>query len=296
MSMRRWLCCGLLILLVMHGLAPWASAQRRGGGGGGRGRITEETAASLTLGTVPAFDQLAGDPPLDVSLAWGTSVPTVPAKVVRYAEIVLECYDRDGDGVLQRSEWEHLPSAPQAMDVDGDLEVTLEELVRKFVAYGQGRTIHRPLRPEPIHRAAIPASPATRRLFHPVSTSAATSIAATSTSSQAATANDAASNIANTASDLESDMTDAVVTAAAELSPEEIIAAEQQIPAERRYHTHTEELAGVPAWFLLRDKNGDGQISIVEFAPQLSAAALALFGQLDQNGNGLISPQETKPR
>jgi hypothetical protein len=65
-------------------------------------------------------------------------------------------------------------------------------------------------------------------------------------------------------------------------------------PAGKIYHTPKEELYGVPAWFIVRDKNGDGQVSMTEFAPTLSAPSLALFGRLDKDGDGFIVPDEVR--
>ena len=55
-----------------------------------------------------------------------------------------------------------------------------------------------------------------------------------------------------------------------------------------------ENLQGVPRWFIQRDKNGDGQISLAEFAPTLSLEAVALFQRLDKNGDGFIEPDEAR--
>ena len=69
---------------------------------------------------------------------------------------------------------------------------------------------------------------------------------------------------------------------------------ERQIPANRPYHVPLSSLRGVPAWFIILDKNGDGQISLSEFAPTLAPARVRLFNQLDKNGNGLIEAHEVR--
>ena len=69
--------------------------------------------------------------------------PVAPAKVVRYATAMIQRYDTNSDGVLQREEWEAMPGTPQAIDVDGDGHITLSELIWSFAQYGRGKTIHR---------------------------------------------------------------------------------------------------------------------------------------------------------
>ncbi|MGL4943319.1 MAG: hypothetical protein ACRC46_09025 [Thermoguttaceae bacterium] len=275
--LRTILIAAIVFALVVSPLAvtPLA-AQRRGGGG----RRASEAAASGTaavpaiLDTVPELWKLEGRPAIDLSPTLGTSLPPVPAKVVRYVEAFLLKHDANGDGRLQRDEWAGLSGAPQAIDVDGDLELSLEELVRYVATTGRGRTIHRPQ----LIAAATPTAtvPAVRpKLFQPISAPAVAPL--TESAPDAVAETDVAADTVETATDL---------------SPEEILAAEQQVPAERRY---TGSDTSVPAWFILRDKNGDGQISIIEFAPSLSHTSLALFGRLDANGDGFITPNETRP-
>ncbi len=49
---------------------------------------------------------------------------------------------------------------------------------------------------------------------------------------------------------------------------------------------------GLPDWFMERDTDGDGQLTINEFAPDGSAAQRRLFAEYDQNGDGVITPEE----
>lgn len=50
--------------------------------------------------------------------------------------------------------------------------------------------------------------------------------------------------------------------------------------------------AGLPDWFLRRDLNGDGQVSLGEYAPTASPADVEQFSRYDRNGDGLITVQE----
>ena len=50
----------------------------------------------------------------------------------------------------------------------------------------------------------------------------------------------------------------------------------------------------VPIWFLARDVNGDGQLTLLEFSPNLSPATIAQFGKLDSDADGLITADEVR--
>lgn len=60
-----------------------------------------------------------------------------------------------------------------------------------------------------------------------------------------------------------------------------------------RFKTPTERLPkGMPEWFARLDINGDGQISMAEFASEWSVAQAAEFRSWDHNGDGIITPGE----
>ena len=203
---------------------------------------------------------------------------TAPAKVVRYAAAMIQRYDKNGDGVLQREEWETMPGNPQAIDIDGNGEITQSELVWHLAQYGRTRTIHRTV----VVNLAEPYKfdPANLRLFSPVlPRTALVTVSNAETQSQ------------------EGDMTDDLLKSSEQPIDDDIyqkMLEDRQIPASRPYHVLPEKLKGVPAWFILRDKDGDGQISLKEFAPTLSPAAVNLFKRLDKNGNGFIEPDEAR--
>jgi hypothetical protein len=48
----------------------------------------------------------------------------------------------------------------------------------------------------------------------------------------------------------------------------------------------------LPEWFVRRDLNGDGQLSLSEFAPNPTQADLDEFARHDKNGDGFITAQE----
>ncbi len=54
---------------------------------------------------------------------------------------------------------------------------------------------------------------------------------------------------------------------------------------------------GLPGWFTERDLNGDGQLSIAEYAPTRGRTTVATFNRLDTDHDGLLTPTEcTNPK
>ena len=49
---------------------------------------------------------------------------------------------------------------------------------------------------------------------------------------------------------------------------------------------------GLPDWFSSGDANGDGQLSMSEYAPTAEALRVAEFERLDSNSDGLLTPRE----
>lgn len=204
--------------------------------------------------------------------------PSPPAKVSRYALIMIQRLDKNGDGILQREEWQNLPGAPRAIDMDGDQQISLDELVRYFTQYGQGRTIHRTVAidlSEPYR--FDPANLQTFRPFRP----RVDVPSAPSAETQESTENALEEMLSANEQPIDDDAYQRLLE-------------ERQIPAARPYHVPPETLRGVPRWFVLLDRDGDGQISLAEFAPTLAPSMVNRFKQLDKNGNGLIEPNEAR--
>jgi Ca2+-binding EF-hand superfamily protein len=208
-----------------------------------------------------------------------TLAPAVPGKIIRYAAFLIQRHDANGDGVLQREEWKTMSGTPQSVDLDGDLQITITELVRFLALYGKNRTIHRP------HVAELNASPnfdsQKLQLLKPITQQTHPPKAEGKTPDAAPIADLSEEEMKSGNEPIDDAIYEEIITGG-------------QIPAERRFYTVPENLRRVPAWFLMRDRDGDGQVSLTEFAPTLSAAALALFGRFDKNGDGLIEPDEVR--
>ena len=212
--------------------------------------------------------------------AFAQALPPASEKVVRYAGIVIQRLDQNGDGVLQREEWKNMPGTPQAIDRDGDGQITRDELIWYLRHYGQTRTIHRTIvldLSEPYRF-----DPANMRLFTRPVWQRAAALPVVSEEGIPETTEDA---------------TEALIAANEEAVDDDIyqkMLEERQIPSSRPYHVLPEDLRGVPRWFLLLDKNGDGQVSLAEFAPTLSPASVALFNRLNKNGDYFITPDKVR--
>ncbi|MCF0233351.1 MAG: hypothetical protein HUK22_00070, partial [Thermoguttaceae bacterium] len=71
-----------------------------------------------------------------------------------------------------------------------------------------------------------------------------------------------------------------------------VLLSDMDASSAREYAAPPEALRGAPVWFLARDKNGDGQLTLLEFAPNLTPQATAMFGKLDKNADGFITVAE----
>ena len=182
----------------------------------------------------------------------------VPAKVRRYAARIVKRYDADGDGRLQPKEWVRMNGNPFPADLDGDGEITVEEFAIYVAEFGRQRSLRlMPFGPSVFVRAAE------------------------SGNAENGTEADPSVRPRNGR------------TAANELSAAAGEDAKTRRPRARRFFVPQERLPkGLPEWFLDQDANGDGQLTMAEFAEDWTATEATEFRRLDADGDGVIMPRE----
>ncbi len=185
----------------------------------------------------------------------------IAAKIVRYAQRLLQTYDRNGDGRLQQQEWQAMHGTPRQADLNHDGIITTEELAHYVADYGRRRRIR--LLPQPGDLVDLPP------LLHP--TTAET------------TANSAAKA--------------APPSSSAPAASEEPAATPPPKNASRKrdtkFYVSPERLpTGLPDWFLARDRDGDSQLTLSEYSPKSVPAELQQFQRMDRNGDGVLTAAE----
>ena len=212
-------------------------------------------AALLAVGTASQCVLAA-----EAAVAKDVAVP-VPVKVLRYAQHVVGQHDQNGDGQLDEGEAQPLGALAQEADVNGDKVVTVDELTQHVARYGARRRIR--LMPfSPAGEIRLPS------LLHQGSDSAAKP-------------------------DTPPADEQVVRNAAGGQKPEKTSSTAAKGPAYRKYFVRRSRLPeGLPNWFLERDADGDGQLTLAEYAPNASAASSREFSALDLNRDGLLTPAE----
>jgi hypothetical protein len=192
---------------------------------------------------------------------------SITAKIARYAQRLVRIYDRNNNGQLEQAEWETMHGAPRQADLNGDGVIPVEELARHVAEYGRTRRI-RLLPPQPGDLVELPP------LLHPTTAASADAAAVQPTEAAAPKPSPAAETTAT----------------------EPPAAPAPKKPPQRRdskFYVAPERLpAGLPDWFLPRDRDGDGQLTISEFSPKSVPSELQQFKRLDHNGDGVLTAAE----
>ena len=269
-----------------------------------------EAEARLRSGTVPEFNE-EGVPHYSIETEADyyrqamarrddILVDAVPIALRYYARYIKSKYDKNGDGILQRSEWENNLEGAQAIDLNGDWDITDQELLYYLVRFAKDRTIFNPVpRRENAQRTNFLTAPDDGAEFETLirPASAAPKRLSGAEAREAQLKNDGNGMLA--------DMTDEDVRelllegnpALESVEDEELLDAfltDVDESTKREFTVSPAVVRGTPGWFLANDKDGDGQLTILEFAPGLSQKNLALFGKYDVDGDQIITAEEAR--
>lgn len=179
----------------------------------------------------------------------------VPAKIVRYSRRLMQKYDKNRNGSLEKSEWTKMRGTPRLADADADGVITINELIVRVFSYGSsrgGRLVNAGNREADRLRGSVAVAREANR---------------NGAIDEASTTDNADTGI------------------------------DSQAEAERRrrlkFYVPAAKLPpGVPAWFLSRDRDGDAQLTLSEFAPTASRSALEEFARHDLNRDGILTGKE----
>ena len=288
--------------------ASVSAAEQAAAAAEGRPLNTEMTAeerqqaeALLRSGTGPNF---SGDKPYSVeaeneymqqALAHrdDTLVPAVPIAIRYYCRHLLDKYDTNGDDKLEQKEWEDKIAGAQAVDLDGDWILTDQEILFYLARYARNRTLADP-RPLQTQRLNI---------LIPVQEQP-TLIRTASAAPKLLSKEEADKERAEAPTNLDDLSDEEFVQMLTEDNPAlesvddeeilDVLLTDMDESNIREYAPASKDLVGVPVWFLSRDLNGDGQLSLREFAPNLTPAAVAQFGKLDTNADGIVTAEEVR--
>lgn len=286
--------------------ASVSAAEQAAAAAEGRSLNTEMTAeereqaeALLRTGTVPDF---TGGKPYSLeaeneymqeALARrdDTLVPAVPVAIRFYCRYLFNKYDTNGDRKLEQKEWEDKIQGAQAIDLDGDWVLTDQEVLYYIARYARNRTLAdpRPLQPQ---RFNIMIANEEQPVL----------IRTASAAPRLLDKEEAEKERSEAPIELDELSDDEFVKMLTEDNPAlesvddeevlDVLLTDMDESTFREYAAAPQELIGVPVWFLARDANGDGQLSLREFAPNLTPAAVAQFGKLDSNADGFITAEE----
>ena len=188
------------------------------------------------------------------AMSAGPNAP-ISTKVLRYAMRIIARHDANGDGVLEHSETKTMRGDPARADLNGDGRIPAREFAQYVANHGRGRRIRLLFSPEIGEEANPP-------LLRPMTS--------------------------DTPAESESGEAPPATESEPAAGPEPV---EEIDPAARTFHVR-QSPGGLPSWFAARDANGDGQVSMAEYAPNATHLDVATFARMDANGDGFVTPRE----
>ena len=278
---RTWLCG---VAVVLFGL--WVTV--------GRAEAPPDATTSSAAGTSarPAAATSGGSlRPESVGAAEVLRLSSTPltypvsAKILRYAERLVKQYDTNGNGRLEQDEWEKMHGNPKAMDANRDGVITTEDLARYIARYGRAHRLQLMISPPP-----APETAASPPLFQPASKGSLQQ------SPTAVLPGSVARDDENAADDAQAAEADpAAATPGESASPTPRPWKRPPRAVQQKFFTSPRNLPpGTPQWFRLRDLDGDGQVSLSEFAPSPTQSDLLEFSRYDVDRDGVISVEDFK--
>lgn len=179
----------------------------------------------------------------------------VPAKVRRYVDQIFQKYDKDLDEILAPDEWLGMRGYPILIAGSAEEVISKERLTQYVATYGYRRKVRLLFSPLKLESTGP-------TLLHP---------SEESTNGSSSASSNTPNSLATTPPQKET----------------------LEGGEEKQFHVPTNCLpAGLPSWFLTRDTNGDGQLSLLEFAADGTQTSMNEFAKLDVDGDGILSPRD----
>ena len=182
--------------------------------------------------------------------------------MLRYAQRVVDEHDTNDDGQLDQAELSGMEGNPRLADGDRDGAVTATEFANYVGKYGYRRRIRlMPAVPEEKDRSLPLLSPTVTPDPRDRAGLARSGVDASKPNGGRSTASDKPT-----------------VT-------------KQRV--RQKYTVSRDNLPqGLPSWFLLRDMDGDAQLTLAEYARDGSETSIREFTRYDINGDGVVTPEE----
>lgn len=181
-------------------------------------------------------------------------------RVRQYAQSLLRQYDANKNGVLEREEWQNMRGSPEKADRNNDGVITLEELTAREFERNQLA----------VSGGSSSSSSGGSSGWTSASTSSSASGSSASSSRSSGSGSSGGSHSRSSGSSSKSGQ-----------------------PGRVRFLTPLERLPkGLPDWFIQKDTDGDGQVSMAEFAADWNDTKAAEFQKYDLNNDGIITPAE----